>query len=115
MGGMGPQESFRGVGTATGVVLMSPDPDYTRGKRSWSAWLGVTGYKYIALQVEDLDGAIELQGNNGDPETAGEWYTIEELTADGRIVVSDDPVNFIRINVTTLTSGTPLALLSLES
>jgi hypothetical protein len=112
---MGPQESFRGTATATGVVTMNPDQDFTRGKRSWSAWLGVTGYKHIALQVEGLDGAIELQGNNGDPEEASEWYTIAQLTTDGRTVVSDDPIAFVRVNVTTLTSGTPSVLLMLES
>lgn len=115
MGSMGPQENFRGTASATGVVTMTTDPDYTNGKRTFSAWLGVAGYEYISLQVEDLDGAIELQGNNGDPDTAGEWFTIEELTVDGRIVVSEDPINFIRVNATTVTSGTLTAILTVET
>lgn len=106
---------YRGEAGATGVVPMSQDPDFSMGKNEITAWLGVSGVKHIALQVDGLDGAVELQGCNGRPEVAGEWYTIEELTADGRIIVNDDPVDFVRVNKTTHTSGTMTAMLTLES
>lgn len=108
-------EKYRGTAEATGVVRMFPDPNFNTAHTGFGSWIGVMGVRHMALQVVDLDGAVELQGNNGDPNEAGEWYTIEELTEDGRIIVNDDPVNFIRVNVTTLTSGTPTLLLDLES
>lgn len=106
---------YRGTAAATGMVEMNPDPDYTRGKGGFQAWLGITAAQRIALQVDALDGAVELQGNNGNPTVEDEWYTIEELTADGRVIVNEDPIDFVRVNCTTLTSGTPLCLLTIES
>lgn len=106
---------YRGTATTTGMVTMRPDPDYTRGKADWSAWMGVTPYRRFALQVDGLDGTVELQGNNGRPDVAGEWYTLDTITADGVVVVLEDPVDFIRVNCTVLTSGTPVCMLTMEA
>ena len=106
---------YRGEATATGVMPIVQYPDFSNGKDQINAYLGVMGVRQIALQIDGLDGTVELQGNNGNPNTAGEWYTIEELAADGRIIKLDDPVDFIRVNVTAITSGTTVAMLTLES
>lgn len=106
---------YRGEATATGVVTLAQHPDFSNGKDEITAYLGVMGVRHMALQVEGLDGTIELQGNNGNPNTAAEWYTVGELTADGRIVVNEDAINFVRVNVTAISSGTVIAMLTLEA
>ena len=105
---------YRGTAGATGVVSLIQYPDFSNGVDTLDAWLAVMGVNHIALQVEGLDGEVEFQGCNGDPDVAAEWYTIEALTVDGRIISNDDPVDFVRVNVTTYTSGTMSAMLTLE-
>lgn len=106
---------LRGTANAPGVVTLREEPDYSNGKYTYSGWIASMGVGHFALQVEGLNGTVELQGCNGRPEEATEWYTIEELAADGRIIVNEDLVNFVRVNATTINSGTMIAMLSLES
>lgn len=109
------QQRRTGTATATGVVSLLPTaPDYSRGE-DVVTWLPVGAYNYMALQVEGLDGEVALQGCNGpDPTVAGDWYDLGTVTADGVIHVADKAIDFVRVNVTTLTSGTPTVHLSLE-
>jgi hypothetical protein len=94
---------------------MNPDPDYSMGKEEWSAWIAVMGVTRFSLQVTGLSGVVKLQGNNGNPAEAGEWYDLETLNADGEAVVAEEAVSFIRVNKSTHTSGTVTCVLTLES
>ena len=112
---MGYWRRFKGTAAASGVVAMNPDPDYSMGKEQWDAWIGVMGVRRISLQADGLDGAVLLEGNNGDPDTAGEWYTLDTLNADGAVIVADEAVSFVRVNKSVHTSGTVTCVLTLES
>lgn len=112
--GMGIGQRRTGTATASGIVELAFDPDYSRGTDVVKAWLGVDAYDHISLQVRDLAGEIALEGNNGDPTDADDWYEIDSLTADGVTTISDFPVSFLRVNAKSITSGTAVVHLNLE-
>ncbi len=95
-----------GKPTAAGTVEMQADPDYSRGD-SFTAWMGVGAYNRFGLSVTDLDGAVSLQGCDLDPTVEANWYDMITLSADGQDSVAEQVTQFVRVNLTTLTSGTP--------
>lgn len=105
---------YRGTSAAEGLVPMNPEPDYSMGKEGFTAWLATMGVKTFDLQVEGLDGVVSLDGCNGRPGEADEWYVLGSLDEDGRIVVVDQSVDFVRVNKSTHTSGTVICMLTLE-
>lgn len=112
---MGIWKRYRGTRGASGVVAMNPDPDYSMGKEGWSKWIGVMGIERFSLQVDGLSGVVTLEGNNGNPEEAGEWYSLGTINSDGNLVVAEKAVSFLRVNKTTHTTGTVICILTLES
>lgn len=109
------QETFRGSATATGVVPMVSEADYSGGKRAFTAWLGTDGYDRFTLVTSAGVGTTALEGCNGDPDVAAEWYSLGTITDDGELAVVDQAVRFIRVNVTAYTSGTLDPVLTVES
>lgn len=105
---------YRGTAAASGMVTMHPEPDYSMGKESFTAWLATMGVKTFDLQVEGLDGVVSLEGCNGRPGEASEWYVLGSLSADGRVVAVDQSVDFVRVNKSTHTSGTVICMLTME-
>lgn len=105
---------YRGEGVAEGMVTMFAEPDYSMGEEKFSAWLGTMGVKRFDLQVDGLSGTVLLEGCNGRPGEAGEWYTLGTLSADGKIVLVDIAADFIRVNKSVHTSGTAVCMLTMS-
>jgi hypothetical protein len=104
---------YRGSAAAAGVVTMLAEPDYSGGADKFVAWLATMNVKRFDLQVEALAGSVSLEGCNGRPSVADEWFVLGTISADGRIVVVDQQVDFVRVNKTVHTSGTAVCMLTL--
>ena len=105
---------YRGESTAAGMVTMFAEPDFSMGEEKFTAWLGTMGVKRFDLQVDTLTGTVLLEGCNGRPDVAGEWYTLGTLSGDGKIELVDIAADFIRVNKSIHTSGTVVCMLTMS-
>jgi acyl CoA:acetate/3-ketoacid CoA transferase alpha subunit len=58
-----------------------------------------------SLTVDLGTATVALEGCNGDPTVAGDWFALETaISADG-VISTSKPAKFVRANVTAHTSG----------
>jgi len=112
----------QGTVSATGVVPLDPvAPDYSMGAERISAWLSAQAYDKITASTTDNDpggtaytGTVLVEGNNGNPTEADDWFTVGTLTDVAQVDVTDQAIQFVRLRSTVLTSGTATAFLVME-
>jgi len=105
--GMHIDRSFSGTTDGAGVVKLhyTALPDHLRYANTAieNVLTEDTPFKSVAVQIAGT-ATVTLQGTNGDPDTAGEWFDLSS-TSSSALLSSTIPTRFIRANVTSHTSG----------
>jgi hypothetical protein len=95
---------FTGSSTSTGsVTLKQYDVGFSVDNGSTSVYVADTPLTTWDIQIGGA-ATVTIQGNEGNPDTAGDWYDISTVTASG-VVKDDRHTTFTRVKVDSYTSG----------
>ena len=102
---------LQGSASGTGAVVLKQNPvGFFDDAGSTSAYVADT--PLISWDVQ-IGGAatVTIQGNDGDPSTAGDWYDISTVTSSS-VVKDVRHTTFTRVNVDAYTSGSVVVKLA---
>lgn len=95
---------FTGNRSSTGSVVLTQHPvGFYTDAGSTSVYVADTPLTTWDIQISGA-ATVTIQGNEGDPDTAGDWYDISTVTASG-VVKDDRHTTFTRVQVDAYTSG----------
>lgn len=96
---------FTGSSTSTGSITLKQHPvGFFADEGNTSVYVADTPRTTWDIQIGGA-ATVSIQGNEGDPSVAGDWYDISTVSASG-VVKDDRHVTFTRVNVDAYTSGT---------
>jgi hypothetical protein len=118
------QKAWRGSTTAEGVIPLIPrdtpphqlpSADRLEGGSASQGEQRVTPRPYVFVE-DTVDKTVQVvhtgaghttlvEGNLGDPATAGEWFTLGTVTGAGAVVTSSAPCRWLRVRMSVLGIG----------
>lgn len=95
---------FTGSATSTGSIVLKQHPvGFFEDTGSTSVYVADTPLTTWDVQIGGA-ATVTIQGNEGDPSVAGDWYDISTVTSSS-VTKDDRHTTFTRVKVDAYTSG----------
>ena len=96
---------FTGSSTSTGTIALKLENiGFYSDDGTAAVYVADTPLTTWDIQIGGA-ATVSIQGNEGDPDAAGDWYDISTVSASG-VVKDDRHTTFTRVKVDSYTSGT---------